>query len=927
MEARISHNQTNQYVLENDVQNAQVDQLNSGPYVEDINGKTLNSISEPQNKAVQQQQQKRVSPLSQSEVIERNADSLDNVKESAQINRNNSKDQDNQEEFKHQSAIDQRSLEPLEFDEKAVKNSKPQQKKQDGSLLDLFNSEFFNIHMLMGYLFRKDSEGIIDTLINKLYSEDLSNIDFYIPQLCYMILTKTDGVQRLEKFVLDTSVKHRNIGLKALQYFQSYSEDVQALYQDKSMDFYSTIEQTLVNGDIPQRYILNKTIPLKRFEDYCDKKHKADYLTLQVKFVDQLKYLSTKLKTLNPQDRTLYLKKRLSEINEWINTDVRSQLKDITTESKYSYQGVILPFYEGDDEDPFVIMNILPELAQPFNTKMRAPFKVVFETRAGLQDFNQDLQNQLQSISQDQLELDITDQNQETQLGVTIEDFDDNNGDNPFQIDGTNINQKFEPNYDSDQIQQNNIFQPDKPVDFNGFDKFAKFVEFEEKIFENGKQDDVDFQYKAKDMQLKTAQSQIFKDEDLQDITAKLETISASNSPKNLQMRISGTNTQTFTNQAAQQQSFGSLTKRDLSDPQQLEELIEKFNGGRRSSNVGSLNLQKVDSHSSAKIGKSGASSQQDDWDVISESEVILEGMEDPFKDRWRQIQSKFFEQSNLKSYHTYRLQPMIVKANDDLRQEVLAIQLMKRLQRIFDEAGLNIYLRPYEIFINSSNSGIIEFIPDTCSIDALKKKFPKTKVNGKFWNLRTFFEKYYINNFEEAQKHFVESLAGYSLFNYLFNVKDRHNGNIMLDRQGHIVHIDFGFMLQNFPGGVLGFENAPFKMTAEYIELMDGLDSEMFQYFKSLLIRGLFEVRKNLDDLLCTIEILMQDSKMPCFVRPKTLINEIKDRISLKYNTGLNQNQSDFFELVERLIKGSANNWRTNQYDSFQKMTNGIEK
>ena len=120
----------------------------------------------------------------------------------------------------------------------------------------------------------------------------------------------------------------------------------------------------------------------------------------------------------------------------------------------------------------------------------------------------------------------------------------------------------------------------------------------------------------------------------------------------------------------------------------------------------------------------------------------------------------------------------------------------MKRLQRIFDEAGLNIYLRPYEIFINSSNSGIIEFIPDTCSIDALKKKFPKTKVNGKFWNLRTFFEKYYINNFEEAQKHFVESLAGYSLFNYLFNVKDRHNGNIMLDRKGHIVHIDFGFML-----------------------------------------------------------------------------------------------------------------------------------
>lgn len=215
-------------------------------------------------------------------------------------------------------------------------------------------------------------------------------------------------------------------------------------------------------------------------------------------------------------------------------------------------------------------------------------------------------------------------------------------------------------------------------------------------------------------------------------------------------------------------------------------------------------------------------------------------------------------------------------------------------MQRIFDKAGLNIYLRPYEIFINSSNSGIIEFIPDTISLDALKKKFPKTKINGKLWNLRVFFEKYFQNNFEEAQKHFAESLAGYCLFNYLFSVKDRHNGNIMLDRMGHIVHIDFGFMIQNSPGG-MGFENAPFKLTAEYIEVMDGLESEMFVYFKSLLIRGFYEIRKNLEDILCIIEIMIQDSKMPCFVRPKTVISEIKDRISLKYNTNGDTNQSDF--------------------------------
>jgi len=34
-----------------------------------------------------------------------------------------------------------------------------------------------------------------------------------------------------------------------------------------------------------------------------------------------------------------------------------------------------------------------------------------------------------------------------------------------------------------------------------------------------------------------------------------------------------------------------------------------------------------------------------------------------------------------------------------------------------------------------------------------------------------------------------------------------------------------------------------------------------------------------------------------------------------------------DYFEMVERLVKSSLNNWRTLQYDSFQKLTNNIEK
>lgn len=91
------------------------------------------------------------------------------------------------------------------------------------------------------------------------------------------------------------------------------------------------------------------------------------------------------------------------------------------------------------------------------------------------------------------------------------------------------------------------------------------------------------------------------------------------------------------------------------------------------------------------------------------------------------------------------------------------------------------------------------------------------------------------------AQRGFVESMAGYSLVCYLLAMKDRHNGNILLDDEGHVVHIDFGFMLSNSPGGV-NFESAPFKLTRELLEVMDsdseGSPSQLFDYFKVRLLQ-----------------------------------------------------------------------------------------
>ena len=281
------------------------------------------------------------------------------------------------------------------------------------------------------------------------------------------------------------------------------------------------------------------------------------------------------------------------------------------------------------------------------------------------------------------------------------------------------------------------------------------------------------------------------------------------------------------------------------------------------------------------------------------------------FTESWQHKSARVQQTSPFGQYSSWALRGFLIKANDDLRQERLAMQVISKCHQIFAANDLRIYLRPYTIMPIDSNSGLIEYIPNSISLHSLKSTYSNFTLAEAFLALWPY-------NFSQAQENFARSMAGYSLISYILSLKDRHNGNILVDNEGHLIHIDFGFFLNSSPGN-MGFESAPFKLTDEMIDLMGGLEGEMFKLFKGLLCEGFLKIREKLDEICGFVEIMANGSGFQCFGDGDKVVFELRERFFPGLEGG------DLLVKVGEIIEGSARNWRTNVYDLYQNKVNGI--
>ena len=163
---------------------------------------------------------------------------------------------------------------------------------------------------------------------------------------------------------------------------------------------------------------------------------------------------------------------------------------------------------------------------------------------------------------------------------------------------------------------------------------------------------------------------------------------------------------------------------------------------------------------------------------------------------------------------------------------------------------------------------------------------------------------------YQKSRLNFIRSMAAYSLICYILQIKDRHNGNIMIDGEGHIVHIDFGFLFDIGPGGIK-FEPNSFKLSHEMVTVMGGKDSDGYKMFQELIVKGFIASRIYANEIVNVVR-LMLGTELPSFKGAGT-ISRLRDRFMLHLDDRAAS------QYMIGVIRNAHENSRSIAYDEFQ--------
>ncbi|XP_063885765.1 phosphatidylinositol 4-phosphate 3-kinase C2 domain-containing subunit beta-like isoform X1 [Scylla paramamosain] len=248
-----------------------------------------------------------------------------------------------------------------------------------------------------------------------------------------------------------------------------------------------------------------------------------------------------------------------------------------------------------------------------------------------------------------------------------------------------------------------------------------------------------------------------------------------------------------------------------------------------------------------------------------------------------------------------------IFKVGDDLRQDMLVIQMIRLMDRLWLKEDLDLKVVTFNVVPTGDKIGIIELVKDA---ETLRKIQTEYGVTGSFQD-RPIAEWLAKQNpsqleYQRAVENFTASCAAYCVATYILGICDRHNDNIMLKTSGHLFHIDFGKFLgdaQKF--GSFKRDRTPFVLTSDMAYVINGGEkpSDKFQGFVDLCCCAFNIIRKN-GQLLLYLFALMASSGIPGVTWEAVTYVE---RALLQDNTN-----AEAGAMFSRMIQDSLKSWFT---------------
>jgi phosphatidylinositol kinase/protein kinase (PI-3 family) len=248
----------------------------------------------------------------------------------------------------------------------------------------------------------------------------------------------------------------------------------------------------------------------------------------------------------------------------------------------------------------------------------------------------------------------------------------------------------------------------------------------------------------------------------------------------------------------------------------------------------------------------------------------------------------------------------VMLKCGDDLRMDMVTMQLFKAMQTLWFENQLKVKMSLYKVLCTGDEQGMLEMVTNAETLASIH-----VKEGGA---ISQFFSKAPIKNWinknkedvsdEEAIENFLLSNVAYCLATFVLGIGDRHNDNIMVKRNGELFHIDFGHFLGHFKYKMgIKRERAPFVFTRQFQTVLGDDNSPLYKQFKEKLKKGYSILRNNKEAIVTLLRILL------C-----TGIPELNEK-SLKYLEGtlaMKKNDTEAAAYLERQLADSLDSVST---------------